>query len=93
MAPSAGKTALTNFRQLAGVADGTRLNFGVKAKAFAALAPISVGKSRMNPSTAVRIISKAPVGRRLLLRIWNRLLMHLAPQQVARTYFGATFET
>lgn len=46
----------------------------------------------MNPSTAVRIISKAPVGRRLLLRIWNRLLMHLAPQQVARTYFGATFE-
>jgi FkbM family methyltransferase len=77
---------------MAGVADGIRLNFDVKAKAFAALAPISVGKTAMYPSTAVRIIAKVPVGRRLLLRIWNRLLMHLAPHQVVRTYFGATFE-
>ena len=46
----------------------------------------------MKPSAPVRVISKVPVGRRLLLRIWNRLLMHFAPRQVARTYFGATFE-
>ena len=46
----------------------------------------------MKPSAAVRIISKVPLGQRHLLRIWNRLLMHLAPRQVARTYFGARFE-
>ena len=46
----------------------------------------------MKPSAAVRIISRFPFGRRLLLRIWNRLLMHLAPKQAAPTYFGATFE-
>lgn len=46
----------------------------------------------MKPSAAVRIIAKAPTGRRLLLRIWNRLLMHLAPKKVASTYYGAAFE-
>lgn len=46
----------------------------------------------MKPSTAVSIIAKAPVGRKLLLRIWNRLLMHVAPRQVALTYFGAKLE-
>lgn len=46
----------------------------------------------MRLSPVVRLISCIPFGQRLALRLWNRLLMHLAPRQIARTYFGATFE-
>jgi FkbM family methyltransferase len=46
----------------------------------------------MRLSPVVRIISVIPFGQRLALRIWNRLLMHLAPRQNAQTYFGATLE-
>jgi FkbM family methyltransferase len=44
----------------------------------------------MKPSRAVRLIRKLPGGRRTALRVWNRLLMHLAPRSDAPTYFGAT---
>jgi FkbM family methyltransferase len=44
----------------------------------------------MKPSRAVRLIRKLPSGRRTVLRIWNRLLMHFAPRADAPTYFGAT---
>jgi FkbM family methyltransferase len=44
----------------------------------------------MSLSPAVRLIRKLPAGRRTALRIWNRLLIHLAPKADAPTYFGAT---
>lgn len=53
---------------------------------------VRVSQNGMKPSAAVRIISKLPVGSKFALRLWNRLLMHLAPYQIARTYFGAVFE-
>ena len=44
----------------------------------------------MRLSKPVKLIAGLPFGRRFALRIWNRLLMHLAPRQQAMTYFGAT---
>jgi FkbM family methyltransferase len=44
----------------------------------------------MSLSPAVRLIRKLPAGRRTALRIWNLLLIHLAPKADAPTYFGAT---
>jgi FkbM family methyltransferase len=46
----------------------------------------------MRPSLPVRLIASMPVGRRLLLRLWNRILMHFAPRREARTYFGAILD-
>lgn len=40
-------------------------------------------------SAAVRTIDRLIFGRWLALRLYNRFLMHLRPQQVATTYFGA----
>jgi len=77
---------------MASVADGTQKFAKIEVKGFCGLGTDKCRQAPMKPSAAVRAISKVPVGRRLLLRVWNRLLMHLAPKQVARTYFGATLE-
>jgi FkbM family methyltransferase len=39
---------------------------------------------------AMRAIHRLPFGRRPASRLYNRLLMHLAPHRTATTYFGAT---
>jgi FkbM family methyltransferase len=46
----------------------------------------------MRPSLPVRLIAAMPIGQRLMLRLWNRALMHLAPRRSARTYFGAALD-
>lgn len=46
----------------------------------------------MRPSVPVRLVAAMPFGQRFLLRLWNRVLMHLAPRRQARTYFGAMLD-
>lgn len=46
----------------------------------------------MQPSRPIRIIRRLPVGKRLALKLYNRLLMHFAPRHRVRTYFGAEID-
>jgi len=46
----------------------------------------------VQPSLPIRIIRRLPFGRKLALRLYNRLLMHLAPRHRVRTYFGAEID-
>jgi len=43
-------------------------------------------------SAAIRAIARLPFGRRLALRVYNRLLMHLWPRHRVRTWFGAELD-
>lgn len=50
------------------------------------------GDRPLNPSLIVGVLAKLPLGRRLLLRLYNRALMHLYRRQRATTFFGSRFE-
>src|SRR4051812_6186694 len=44
--------------------------------------------SVLQPNGPVRAIAHLPVGRKLALRVYNRLLMHLSPRHQVRTWFS-----
>ncbi len=46
----------------------------------------------LQPSLPVRAISRLPFGRRLAIRVYNRLLMHLSPRHRVKTWFGAIID-
>ena len=45
--------------------------------------------SIVRPSVMILALRRLPFGAKQAVRIYNRLLMLLAPRQVATTYFGA----
>lgn len=46
----------------------------------------------MKPSLPVRLIARLPFGRRLALRLYNRILIQFWPRHRVRTYFGAEMD-
>jgi FkbM family methyltransferase len=48
--------------------------------------------SVLQPNGPVRAIAHLPVGRKLALRVYNRLLMHLSPRHQVRTWFGSVID-